>query len=47
MAAEQHPGGYDALMAAITGEPLPPDAGADAAASTGRRRPTWRCCGSS
>jgi hypothetical protein len=30
MAAEQHPGGYDALMAAITGEPLPPDAGADA-----------------
>ncbi|MDT0615148.1 hypothetical protein [Streptomyces lancefieldiae] len=32
MAAEQHPGGYDALMAAITGEPLPPDAGADAEA---------------
>ncbi|CAL9445759.1 hypothetical protein LMJ38_28265 [Streptomyces sp. R1] len=30
MAAERHPGGYDALMAAITGEPLPPDAGADA-----------------
>ncbi|WP_399885041.1 hypothetical protein ACGH7X_13545 [Streptomyces sp. BBFR51] len=30
MAAEQHPGGYDALMAAITGQPLPPDAGADA-----------------
>ncbi|BDD72193.1 MULTISPECIES: hypothetical protein [Streptomyces] len=30
MAAEQHPGGDDALMAAITGEPLPPDAGADA-----------------
>lgn len=34
MAAEQHPGGYDdgydALMAAITGEPLPPDAGPDA-----------------
>ncbi|MFI7391700.1 hypothetical protein [Streptomyces tendae] len=34
MAAEQHPDGYDdgydALMAAITGEPLPPDAGADA-----------------
>ncbi|MFE0417475.1 hypothetical protein [Streptomyces tendae] len=30
MAADQHPGGYDALMAAITGEPLPPDAGADA-----------------
>ncbi|MET7319342.1 hypothetical protein [Streptomyces sp. NPDC005549] len=30
MAAEQHPGGYDALMAAITDEPLPPDAGADA-----------------
>ncbi|MGC9499056.1 hypothetical protein [Streptomyces sp. WG7] len=32
MAAEQHPGGQDALMAAITGEPLPPgaDAGADA-----------------
>ncbi|WP_134653028.1 hypothetical protein [Streptomyces sp. H23] len=30
MATEQHPGGYDALMAAITGEPLPPDAGADA-----------------
>ncbi|MEU5736734.1 hypothetical protein ABZ784_01895 [Streptomyces tendae] len=33
MATEQHPGGYDdgydALMAAITGEPLPPDAGAD------------------
>ncbi|NEB07765.1 hypothetical protein G3I32_02515, partial [Streptomyces coelicoflavus] len=33
MAAEQHPGGYDdgydALMAAITGEPLPPDAGPD------------------
>ncbi|MFI1754470.1 hypothetical protein [Streptomyces sp. NPDC020571] len=30
MAAEEHPGGYDALTAAITGEPLPPDAGADA-----------------
>ncbi|MGX1252753.1 hypothetical protein RKD48_005264 [Streptomyces ambofaciens] len=30
MAAEQHPGGYDALMAAITDEPLPPDAGPDA-----------------
>ncbi|MFH8441086.1 hypothetical protein ACH4D3_07615 [Streptomyces sp. NPDC018026] len=34
MAAEQHPGGYDdgydALMAAVTGEPLPPDAGPDA-----------------
>ncbi|MCF2435688.1 hypothetical protein LV779_18855 [Streptomyces thinghirensis] len=30
MAAEQHPGGHDALMAAITGEPLPPGAGADA-----------------
>ncbi|GAA5009086.1 hypothetical protein [Streptomyces hyderabadensis] len=30
MAAERHPGGYDALMAAITGEPLPPDAGPDA-----------------
>ncbi|MEU0444696.1 hypothetical protein [Streptomyces tendae] len=34
MAAEQHPGGYDdgydALMAAITGEPLPSDAGPDA-----------------
>lgn len=34
MAAEQHPDGYDdgydALMAAITGEPLPPGAGADA-----------------
>ncbi|WP_030186816.1 hypothetical protein [Streptomyces violaceorubidus] len=30
MAAEQHPGADDALMAAITGEPLPPDAGADA-----------------
>ncbi|WP_225636803.1 hypothetical protein [Streptomyces solaniscabiei] len=29
MAAEQHPGGHDALMAAITGEPLPPGAGAD------------------
>ncbi|MFD4263735.1 hypothetical protein ACFWR9_40575 [Streptomyces sp. NPDC058534] len=29
MAAE-HPGGDDALMAAITGEPLPPGAGADA-----------------
>ncbi|MEV4044697.1 hypothetical protein [Streptomyces sp. NPDC049744] len=29
MAAEQHPGGYDALMAAITDEPLPPDAGPD------------------
>ncbi|MFJ7772172.1 hypothetical protein ACIQ1J_28225 [Streptomyces sp. NPDC097107] len=30
MAAEQHPGGHDALMAAITGEPLPPGTGADA-----------------
>jgi hypothetical protein len=30
MAAEQHPGGHDALMAAITGEPLPPGSGADA-----------------
>ncbi|MER7191740.1 hypothetical protein [Streptomyces flaveolus] len=29
MAAEQHPGGHDALMAAITGEPLPPGADAD------------------
>ncbi|MEU6102144.1 hypothetical protein [Streptomyces flaveolus] len=30
MAAEQHPGGHDALMAAITGEPLPPGSDADA-----------------
>ncbi|MFB7651272.1 MULTISPECIES: hypothetical protein [unclassified Streptomyces] len=33
MAAEKHPdghAGHDALMAAITGEPLPPGAGADA-----------------
>ncbi|WP_217251776.1 hypothetical protein [Streptomyces sp. AC602_WCS936] len=30
MAAEQNPAGHDALMAAITGEPLPPGAGADA-----------------
>ncbi|MER7718952.1 hypothetical protein ABTX99_18695 [Streptomyces flaveolus] len=30
MAAEQHPGGHDALMAAVTGEPLPPGAGPDA-----------------
>ncbi|MGC9376369.1 hypothetical protein [Streptomyces sp. MH13] len=30
MAAEQHPGGQDALMAAITGEPLAPGADADA-----------------
>lgn len=30
MAAGQHPEGYDALMAAITGEALPSDAGADA-----------------
>ncbi|MFG3150761.1 hypothetical protein ACGF7W_01780 [Streptomyces sp. NPDC048219] len=29
MAAEQHPGGPDALMAAITGEPLPPGSDAD------------------
>ena len=29
MAAEQHPGGHDALMAALTGEPLPPGADAD------------------
>ncbi|MFC8870784.1 hypothetical protein ACFUAC_24575 [Streptomyces sp. NPDC057148] len=28
--AGQHPAGHDALMAAITGEPLPPGAGADA-----------------
>ncbi|MEV5815717.1 hypothetical protein [Streptomyces mutabilis] len=28
--AERHPAGHDALMAAITGEPLPPGAGADA-----------------
>ncbi|MFB7087290.1 hypothetical protein [Streptomyces sp. NPDC056296] len=28
--AERHPGGHDALMAAITGEPPPPGAGADA-----------------
>ncbi|MEU9518430.1 hypothetical protein [Streptomyces sp. NPDC048224] len=33
MAAEQHPGGYDALMAAVTGGPPPPDAGADARAA--------------
>ncbi|MDG9721438.1 hypothetical protein [Streptomyces sp. DH41] len=32
MAAEQHPGGHDALMAAIMGEPLPPGAGADTGA---------------
>ncbi|MFH8972685.1 hypothetical protein [Streptomyces sp. NPDC017890] len=30
MAAEQHPGGHDALMAAITGEPMPPGADPDA-----------------
>ncbi|MER7051154.1 MULTISPECIES: hypothetical protein [unclassified Streptomyces] len=29
MAAEQQPGAHDALMAAITGEPLPPGTGAD------------------
>ncbi|MFG3245314.1 hypothetical protein [Streptomyces sp. NPDC048187] len=32
MAAEQHPGGYDALMAAVTGGPPPADAGAEALA---------------
>ncbi|MFH9570252.1 hypothetical protein [Streptomyces sp. NPDC017230] len=32
MAAEQHPGGHDALMAAIMGEPLPLGAGADTGA---------------
>ncbi|MFF9451609.1 hypothetical protein [Streptomyces flaveolus] len=29
MAAEQHPGGHDAVMAALRGEPLPPGADAD------------------
>ncbi|MCG8968263.1 hypothetical protein [Streptomyces sp. CL12-4] len=29
MAAEQHPGGHDAVMAALMGEPLPPGADAD------------------
>ncbi|MFD5447433.1 hypothetical protein [Streptomyces sp. NPDC127100] len=38
MAAEQPPGGHDALMAAITGEPLPP--GADAGARDAYRAAT-------
>ncbi len=45
--AGRDPAGQEALLAAITGEPLPPGAGADARTSTGRRSPTWRCCGRS